>query len=75
MSNDFYSHMPPGGSGKLRALLAQLNDDRFTEATLEKHPLYKEGFTDGKAVAKEQFRILLKTLSTIYELDPDLYGG
>jgi hypothetical protein len=61
-----YNNQPPGGNGKLRALLASLKED---QDKLDNHPIYKEGYDDGFRDAQEAHRKLTKALSKVYNID------
>ena len=61
-----YNNHPPGGHGKLRALLASLKED---QAKLDNHPIYKEGYDDGFQAAQEAHRKLTKALAKVYNID------
>jgi hypothetical protein len=64
--SDHFPQMPPGGSGRLRAMLANLKED---QTKLDTHPLYKEGWDDGYNEAKEKYRQLVTALANIYNVD------
>ena len=64
MSN--YPEMPPGGSGRLRALLLSIKED---ENKLNNHPLYKEGWDDGFQAAQESHKKLASALAKVYNID------
>jgi hypothetical protein len=51
MNNDENSWIPvpPGGAGRLRALLASIGED---QKKLSENPLYKEGYDDGYQAAQ-----------------------
>ena len=66
MMNDHFPQMPPGGSGRLRALLANLKED---EGKLTENPLYKEGWDDGYQAAQENHRLLTQALSKVYNIN------
>ena len=61
-----YNNQPPGGNGKLRALLASLKED---QDKLDNHPIYKEGYDDGFQAAQEAHRKLTKALANVYCID------
>ena len=61
-----YNNHPPGGQGKLRALLESLKED---QAKLDNHPIYKEGYDDGFQAAQEAHRTLTKALAKVYCID------
>jgi hypothetical protein len=61
-----YNNQPPGGHGKLRALLESLKED---QAKLDNHPIYREGFTDGFQAAQKAHRKLTKALAKVYCID------
>jgi hypothetical protein len=61
-----YNNQPPGGQGKLRALLESLKED---QAKLDNHPIYKEGFDDGFRAAQEAHRKLTRALAQVYKID------
>ncbi len=61
-----YNNQPPGGQGKLRALLGSLKED---QAKLDNHPIYKEGFDDGFRAAQEAHRKLTRALAQVYKID------
>jgi hypothetical protein len=61
-----YNNQPPGGHGKLRALLESLKED---QAKLDNHPIYREGFTDGFQAAQKAHRKLTKALAKVYNID------
>jgi hypothetical protein len=61
-----YNNQPPGGRGKLRALLEGLKED---QDKLDNHPIYKEGWDDGYRAAQENHRKLAKALAKVYNID------
>jgi hypothetical protein len=61
-----YNNQPPGGQGKLRALLESLKED---QDKLDNHPIYKEGYDDGYKAAQEAHRKLTKALANVYNID------
>ena len=61
-----YNNQPPGGHGKLRALLESLKED---QAKLDYHPIYREGFTDGFQAAQKAHRKLTRALAQVYKID------
>ena len=61
-----YPKMPPGGSGRLRALLLSINED---ENKLNNHPLYKEGWDDGFKAAQESHKQLASALAKVYNIN------
>ena len=61
-----YNNQPPGGQGRLRALLESLKED---QAKLDNHPIYKEGFDDGFRAAQEAHRKLTKAIARVYNID------
>ena len=61
-----YNNQPPGGSGKLRALLESLRED---QDKLDNHPIYLEGWYDGFQAAQEAHRKLAKALAKVYNID------
>jgi hypothetical protein len=61
-----YNNQPPGGHGKLRALLEGLKED---QDKLDNHPIYKEGWDDGYRAAQENHRKLAKALAKVYNID------
>lgn len=64
--NNWIPPMPPGGPGRLRALLENLGEDR---KKLTEHPLYKEGYDDGYQAAQENHRLLTQALSKVYNIN------
>ena len=61
-----YNNQPPGGQGKLRALLESLKED---QTKLDNHPIYKEGYDDGFRAAQEAHRKLTRALAQVYKID------
>jgi hypothetical protein len=61
-----YNNQPPGGHGKLRALLAKLGED---QEQLNNDPRYKEGYDDGYRDAQENYRRLTRALAQVYKID------
>jgi hypothetical protein len=59
-----YNNQPPGGSGRLRALLASIGEG--AEERLTEDPRYKEGFDDGYKAAQENHRKLAEALAQVY---------
>lgn len=65
-----YNNQPPGGNGKLRALLASLKED---QDKLDNHPIYREGYDDGFRAAQEAHKKLSRALAKVYNIDE--WGG
>jgi hypothetical protein len=61
-----YNNQPPGGRGKLRALLEGLKED---QEKLDNHPIYKEGWDDGFQAAQAAHRKLTKSLARVYNIN------
>lgn len=61
-----YNNQPPGGHGKLRALLAQLGED---QEQLNNDPRYKEGYDDGYAAALANHKRLTRAIANVYRID------
>ena len=61
-----YNNQPPGGRGKLRALLEGLKED---QDKLDNHPIYKEGYDDGYAAAQANHRRLTKAIADVYRIE------
>ena len=61
-----YNNQPPGGHGKLRALLAQLGED---QEQLNTDPRYKEGYDDGYAAAQQNHKRLARAIASVYRID------
>ena len=66
-----YNNQPPGGRGRLRALLASIGED--AEERLTNDPRYKEGFDDGYeagyAAAQANHRQLTKAIADVYRIE------
>lgn len=60
------NNLPPGGSGKLRALLDRVG---VPVDSMETHPLYQEGYDDGRADAHDQLLKLFEALAAVYQID------
>lgn len=60
--------MPPGGSGRLRALLESIREDTNK---LDDNPLYQEGYDDGVKDAEEKYRKLSTALSAFYNINQE----
>ena len=63
-----YNNQPPGGNGRLRALLESLNED---QDKLNNDPRYREGWDDGYQAALQNYRKLTKALAQVYQIDFD----
>ena len=63
--NNHLPLLPPGGGGRLRALLASLDED---DKQLEQDPRYQEGFDDGYKAAQENHRVLASALAKVYNI-------
>jgi hypothetical protein len=61
-----YNNQPPGGGGKLRALLEGLKED---QDKLNNHPIYKEGFDDGYAAAQQNHKRMAKAIANVYRIN------
>lgn len=61
-----YNNQPPGGKGKLRALLESLKED---QDKLNNHPIYKEGYDDGYAASQVNHRRLAKAIADVYRIE------
>lgn len=61
-----FDQYPPGGHGRLRALLAGIQED---EEKLNKNPLYREGWDDGYRAAQENYRKLTGALAEVYNIN------
>jgi hypothetical protein len=66
-----YNNQPPGGRGRLRALLASIGED--AEERLTDDPRYKEGHDDGYeagyAAAQANHRQLTKAIADVYRIE------
>jgi len=62
--NNNFPQLPSGGSGRLRALLASLQEDD----KLDQDPRYQEGFDDGYRAAQENHRALTSALAKVYNI-------
>jgi len=58
--------VPPSGPGRIRALLANLDED---PKKLDSHPLYREGYLDGKTEATRNYKKMMAAMAAIYQLD------
>jgi hypothetical protein len=63
-NNNFFPQLPPGGGGRLRALLASLEEDD----KLDQDPRYQEGYDDGYRAAQENHRVLTTALAKVYNI-------
>ena len=68
MNNDDHFPLPEGGKGRLRAILAGLQEN---QDKLNNHPIYKEGYDDGYNAAKENYRKLTIAVAKVYNIDAD----
>ena len=62
--NNHFPQLPPGGGGRLRALLASLDQD----IDLKEDPRWQEGFDDGYKAAQENHRVLASALAKVYNI-------
>ena len=62
--NNHLPLLPPGGGGRLRALLASLDQD----IDLQEDPRWQEGFDDGYKAAQENHRVLASALAKVYNI-------
>ena len=66
-----YNNQPPGGRGRLRALLASIGEN--AEERLTDDPRYKEGFDEGfeagYAAAQANHRQLTKAIADVYRIE------
>jgi hypothetical protein len=66
-----YNNQPPGGRGRLRALLASIGEN--AEERLTEDPRYKEGHDDGYdagyAAAQANHRQLTKAIADVYRIE------
>lgn len=63
--NNHFPQLPPGGGGRLRALLASLDGD---QKQLDEDPRYQEGWDDGYKAAQENHRVLTSALAKVYSI-------
>ena len=66
MNDESWIPIPPPGAGRLRALLANLDEP---VEKLTNHHLYKEGFEDGYRQAQDNHKKLLTALSAVYQIN------
>lgn len=66
--NSNFSQFPEGGNRRIRKLLESIQED---ESKLDKHPLYQEGFDDGRRAAEEQYKKLTSALSQLYQIQTE----
>lgn len=64
--NNHFPQLPPGGGGRLRALLASLDGD---QKQLDEDPRYQEGWDDGYAAAQQNHKRLAKAIANVYRID------